>query len=166
MAPKTPWASPHGPTTLKPRPARNCASRLVHATRNRSIVVVTRYTGRASYDIQLPWADGIDGQDKDNHHHGALGTQADIVIFSLVRNNEERNVGAAGTLQDVNVAISRSKEKLIILGNFNTMLNGWSAVPNSSNRLRYGFKSSSRVLARLVVQKYGKVIDAPQTLTR
>jgi hypothetical protein len=88
------------------------------------------------------------------------------VIFSLVRNNEERNVGAAGKLQDVNVAISRSKEKLIILGNFNTMINGWSAVPNSSNRLRYGFKSSSRVLARLVVQKYGKVIDAPQTLTR
>ena len=25
---------------------------------------------------------------------GALGTQADIVIFSLVKNNPERNVGA------------------------------------------------------------------------
>jgi superfamily I DNA and/or RNA helicase len=55
---------------------------------------------------------------------GALGTQADIVIFSLVRNNPERNVGAAGTLQDLNVAISRSKEKLIILGNFDMMING------------------------------------------
>jgi hypothetical protein len=31
---------------------------------------------------------------------GALGTQADIVLFSLTRNNPERNVGAAGTLQD------------------------------------------------------------------
>jgi superfamily I DNA and/or RNA helicase len=35
---------------------------------------------------------------------GALGTQADIVLFSLTRNNPERNVGAAGTLQDLNVA--------------------------------------------------------------
>ncbi|MGA9149461.1 MAG: hypothetical protein WBZ36_02695 [Candidatus Nitrosopolaris sp.] len=39
---------------------------------------------------------------------GALGTQADIVIFSLTRNNPER-VGAAGTLQDINVAISRAR---------------------------------------------------------
>jgi hypothetical protein len=57
---------------------------------------------------------------------GALGTQVDIIMFSLVRNNPERNVGAAGTLQDLNVAISRSKEKLIILGNFDMMLNGWT----------------------------------------
>ena len=63
---------------------------------------------------------------------GALGTQADIVIFSLVRNNPENNVGAAGTLQDVNVAISRSKEKLIILGNFEMMLNGWIYSPTDS----------------------------------
>jgi superfamily I DNA and/or RNA helicase len=34
----------------------------------------------------------------------------------------------AGTLQDLNVAISRSKEKLIILGNFDMMLNGWSVL--------------------------------------
>ena len=31
-------------------------------------------------------------------------------------------MGAAGGLQDLNVAISRSKEKLIILGNFDMML--------------------------------------------
>jgi superfamily I DNA and/or RNA helicase len=46
---------------------------------------------------------------------GALGTQADILIFSLVRNNPEGQVRAAGTLQDLNVVISRSKEKLIIM---------------------------------------------------
>jgi len=68
-------------------------------------------------------------------------------------------------LQDVNVAISRSREKLIILGNFEMMLNGWSALP-SNNGLKYGLKSPSRVLARLVDQKYGKVVDAPLILTR
>jgi superfamily I DNA and/or RNA helicase len=134
--------------------AKACAKlcqQLAYATRNRSIVVVTRYTGQrlliSNYLVQI----GLTDRARVTTTTGALGTQADIVIFSLVRNNEERNVGAAGKLQDVNVAISRSKEKLIILGNFNTMINGWSAVPNSSNRLRYGFKSSSRILARLVI---------------
>jgi superfamily I DNA and/or RNA helicase len=36
-----------------------------------------------------------------------------LSFFSLVRDNRERNVGSAGTLQDLNVAISRSKEILI-----------------------------------------------------
>ena len=45
------------------------------------------------------------------------------------------------------------------------MLNGWSAL-HSNNGLRYGIKSPSRLLARLVAQKYGKVIDAPLVMTR
>jgi hypothetical protein len=93
---------------------------------------------------------------------GALGTQADIVIFSLTRNNPERNVGAAGTLQDLNVAISRSKEKLIILGNFDMMLNGWSGIASSSGR--HYQKSAARKLARLIDMKYGRVVDAPRII--
>jgi superfamily I DNA and/or RNA helicase len=93
---------------------------------------------------------------------GALGTQADIVLFSFTRNNPERNVGAAGTLQDLNVAISRSKEKLIILGNFDMMLNDWSAVSLTNRGHRH--KSAARDLARLVDLKYGKVVDAPKIL--
>jgi AAA domain len=61
---------------------------------------------------------------QSNYYYSALGTQADIVLFSLARNNPESNEGAAGTLQDLNVGISKSKEKLIILGNFDMMLNG------------------------------------------
>jgi superfamily I DNA and/or RNA helicase len=90
---------------------------------------------------------------------GALGTQADIVIVSLVRNNPDRIVGATGNLQDLNVAISRAKEKLIIVGNFDTMLNGWSSL----SRQR-GIKSSARRLAQLIDSRYGKVIDAPKIL--
>ena len=86
---------------------------------------------------------------------GALGTQADIVIYSLVRNNLEGKVGTAGTLQDVNVAISRAKEKLIIIGNFDMMLNGWSILPPQT---RYSFKNPARHLTRLIDSKYGKVI--------
>jgi superfamily I DNA and/or RNA helicase len=40
----------------------------------------------------------------------ALGTQGDIILFSLVRNNKERYLGAAGALQDLNDSISRAKK--------------------------------------------------------
>ena len=134
-------------------------------TKNKSIVVVTRYTGQKTMIGNYLRQIGLSDKIKVTTTTGALGTQADIVIFSLVRHNQEKNVGAAGNLQDVNVAISRSREKLIILGNFDMMLNGWSALP-SENGLRYGIKSPSRLLARLVDQRYGKVIDAPLILTR
>jgi hypothetical protein len=81
-----------------------------------------------------------------------------VPSLSLVRNNPEKIVGAAGTLQDLNVAVSRSKEKLIILGNFDMMLNGWSGYSQYRNYMR---KSNSRALAQLVYSKYGRVIDAP-----
>jgi superfamily I DNA and/or RNA helicase len=90
---------------------------------------------------------------------GALGTQADVVLFSLVRNNPERNVGATGTLQDLNVAISRSKEKLIIIGNFDMMINGWTSMSSSNHR-----KSPARNLARLIDCKYGSIVQAPHIL--
>jgi superfamily I DNA and/or RNA helicase len=72
---------------------------------------------------------------------GALGTQADIVLFSLVRKDPERIVGAARTLQDLNIAISGSKEKLIIFGNFEMMLNGWTTASSESHR-----KNLARIL--------------------
>jgi superfamily I DNA and/or RNA helicase len=47
-------------------------------------------------------------------------------------------------LQDLNVAISRSKEKLIILGNFEMMVNGWSG---HNPYLNYWRKSNSKFLS-------------------
>jgi energy-coupling factor transporter ATP-binding protein EcfA2 len=88
---------------------------------------------------------------------GALGTQADIVIFTIVRNNPERQIGAIGSLQDLNVAISRSKEKLIIVGNFDMMLNAHPRLYNSQN--------FPRKLAQLVDKKYGDVVEAPPILS-
>jgi hypothetical protein len=145
--------------------AKACTKICHHLTRiapRKSIVVVSRFKGQKqfirSYLQRMGHSDI-----KVTTTTGALGTQADIVIFSLTRSNPERNVGAAGTLQDVNVAISRAKEKLIILGNFDMMLNGWTTSPTSS---RYCYKSPARSLARLVDTKYGKVIDAPRILVR
>jgi superfamily I DNA and/or RNA helicase len=121
-------------------------------------VIVTRFTAQKHIIRNLLQRTG-DYNTKVTTTTGALGTQADIVIFSLVRNNPDRNVGAAGTLQDLNVAISRSKEKLIILGNFDMMINGWTSASSLRHR-----KSPARNLAHLVESKYGKIIDAPKIL--
>jgi energy-coupling factor transporter ATP-binding protein EcfA2 len=158
---------PRGPSSwANNMEAKACAkicSHLIQITRrSKSIVVVTRFTAQKQiirrYLQRMGYADI-----KVTTTTGALGTQADIVIFSLTRNNPERIVGAAGTLQDLNVAISRSKEKLIILGNFEMMLNGWSGIASSSGRHYY--KSAARDLARLIDLKYGRVVDAPSTIS-
>jgi hypothetical protein len=144
--------------------AKMCAkicSHLILITRNsKSIAVITRFS--AQKQIIRRYLQRMGHTDiKVTTTTGALGTQADIVLFSFTRNNPEKNVGAVGTLQDLNVSISRSKEKLIIVGNFDMMLNGWSASPMNYRR---GQKSPARNLAQLVDSKYGKVVDAPSIL--
>jgi hypothetical protein len=47
----------------------------------------------------------------------------------------------------------------IILGNFDMMINGWTAASSVSHR-----KSPARNLAHLVESKYGKIIDTPKIL--
>jgi len=154
---------PMGPSSwANDMEAKACAkicSHLISITRGKSIAVITRFSAQKltirTYLQRMGHADI-----KVTTTTGALGTQADIVLFSLVRNNPERNIGAAGTLQDLNVAISRSKEKLIILGNFDMMLNGWAGSASANGRHYY--KSPARNLARLIDSKYGRVVDAPQ----
>jgi superfamily I DNA and/or RNA helicase len=91
---------------------------------SKSISIVTRYTEQRRTITK--YLRNFDVSVRVLTSTGALGTQADVVLFSIVRNNPERIVGAVWSLQDLNVAISRSKEKLIIVGNFEMMLNGYS----------------------------------------
>ena len=156
---------PMGPSSwANDTEAKACAkicNHLIRITRkNKSIAVITRFKAQKVTIIRHLQRMGHTDI-KVTTTTGALGTQADIVLFSLVRNNPERNVGAAGALQDLNVAISRSKEKLIILGNFDMMINGWSGISSSG---RHCYKSPARKLARLIDSKYGKVIGAPRIL--
>ena len=104
--------------------AKACAhlcSEIRRAAPSKSITILTRYAEqRRTISRYLQQLDlGI----RVLTTAGALGTQADVVIFTIVRNNLERHIGAIGSLQDLNVAISRSKEKLIIVGSFDMMLN-------------------------------------------
>jgi superfamily I DNA and/or RNA helicase len=49
-----------------------------------------------------------------------------LYFLSIALNNPERQIGAAGSLQDLNVAISRAKEKLFVAGSFEMMMSRWS----------------------------------------
>ncbi len=52
---------------------------------------------------------------------GFQGQERDIIIVSLVRSNKEGQIGFLGDLRRMNVAITRARMKLIIMGNAETL---------------------------------------------
>lgn len=52
---------------------------------------------------------------------GFQGQERDVILISLVRSNEEGQIGFLRDLRRINVAITRARMKLIILGNDRTM---------------------------------------------
>jgi len=90
----------------------------------------------------------------------ALGLEEDVCIFSLTKNNPERCLGAAGTFQDLNVAISRAKCKLILVGSYEMLADGWRQPPTISTP---GLRGRAWRLARLC-QHYGEVVHCAPAL--
>lgn len=52
---------------------------------------------------------------------GFQGQERDVIIISLVRSNEKGEIGFLGDLRRMNVAITRARMKLIIMGDVKTM---------------------------------------------
>jgi len=143
--------------------ARACV-RICHeikkAAPSKSIMIVTRYAEQRRIVSKYLQELGLGVRVLTTV--GALGTQSDIVIFTIVRNNPERRIGAIGSLQDLNVAISRSKEKLIIVGSFDMMLNAKPRLHNLGVQPKHNFPQK---LAQLVSkEKYGEIVEAPPIL--
>jgi energy-coupling factor transporter ATP-binding protein EcfA2 len=141
--------------------ARICKNlvKLPTVTKNNSIVIITRFTGQVMAIRNLLARMGL----LDNYNikvtttTTALGTQGDIVLFSLVRNNQDKTLGALAELPDLNVSISRAKKKLIIVGSFEMMAEGHGDRRRSKTNYAHN-------LARLVESKYGKLLEVPQIL--
>jgi len=52
---------------------------------------------------------------------GFQGQERDVIVISLVRSNDEGQIGFLRDLRRMNVAITRARMKLIILGDKDTM---------------------------------------------
>ncbi|HRH09882.1 MAG TPA: AAA domain-containing protein [Bacteroidia bacterium] len=52
---------------------------------------------------------------------GFQGEERDVIYISLVRSNENQEIGFLGDLRRINVAITRAKKKLVIIGDSSTI---------------------------------------------
>jgi superfamily I DNA and/or RNA helicase len=67
------------------------------------------YFRRLKRHITVGTVDGFQGQERD------------VIVISLVRDNAEGNIGFLRDLRRMNVAITRARMKLIIVGNAQTL---------------------------------------------
>ena len=60
----------------------------------------------------------------------AQGLEADIIILSCVRNNEQGNMGHATKVERANIALTRAKKQLYIVDHMGTLKrnNTWRVV--------------------------------------
>ena len=60
------------------------------------------------------------------------GLEKDIIIFDLVRTGHDNSLGFLADEHRINVALSRQKRLLIIIGNYNGLLNSKSPKKDQS----------------------------------
>ena len=75
----------------------------------RSLIKKREYFKPFRHLITVNTVDGFQGQERD------------IILISLVRSNDEGQIGFLRDLRRMNVAITRARMKLIILGDTQTM---------------------------------------------
>jgi predicted DNA helicase len=79
------------------------------------IGVITPYKDHEDYlkklipDVEVKTVDGFQGREKE------------VIIISLVRSNPDENIGFLDDLRRLNVALTRAKRKLIIIGDAKTL---------------------------------------------
>ncbi|MDL2246043.1 IGHMBP2 family helicase [Methanobrevibacter sp. OttesenSCG-928-K11] len=82
----------------------------------KGIGIISPYMDQVNYlknkvKVETKTVDGFQGREKE------------IIIISFVRSNEKGNIGFLKDLRRLNVSITRSKRKLIIIGNSDTLKN-------------------------------------------
>lgn len=124
-------------------------------TTSHSIVVLTPYTRQAEVlkrmlssircDIEVSSIDGFQGR------------EADIIVFVTVRCNEHREIGFLKDMRRMNVALTRARSALIVVGNRTTLTEG-TADEEASSMWR-------RMLGKLVEVKLDVPGSKPVTRT-
>ena len=75
----------------------------------RRLLKMQRFYRRLRDQISVHTVDGFQGQERD------------VIVISMVRDNDEGQIGFLGDLRRMNVAITRARMKLIIIGNSRTL---------------------------------------------
>jgi len=87
--------------------------------------IISPYRAQVQYLRQLirkkEWIKPFRTRISVNTVDGFQGQERDIIVISLVRSNEEGQIGFLRDLRRMNVAITRARMKVIILGNRNTL---------------------------------------------
>ena len=83
------------------------------------IAVITPYAAQARLIRRLCEVDGVEVDTVD----GFQGREKDVVIISCVRCNREGAIGFLGDTRRMNVALTRAKRKLIVIGDSATLAN-------------------------------------------
>jgi hypothetical protein len=83
----------------------------------KKIVIITMYKAQLRLLEQMFAEHQHTGKAAVMTVDSAQGSEADIVILSLVRSNAQGNIGHARDRQRINVALSRAKDRLLIVGN-------------------------------------------------
>lgn len=87
--------------------------------------VITPYRAQVSYLRRLlrkaSWARSLRHLITVNTVDGFQGRERDVIILSLVRSNDSHSIGFLRDLRRMNVAITRTRSKLIIVGSVSTL---------------------------------------------
>ena len=97
-----------------------CKYLLLQGYKPSQITVLTGYSGQLSEMKKLmPKAtfEGVRATTVDNFQ----GEENDVILLSLVRSNSSGSIGFLGTDNRVNVALSRAKHGLFVIGNFDLL---------------------------------------------
>ncbi len=90
-----------------------------------SIGVVTPYRRQSEYLNELIDSSQIVAESnfkiKNNTIDGFQGQEQDIIYISLVRSNETQEIGFLSEYRRMNVAMTRARKKLILIGDVNTL---------------------------------------------
>lgn len=88
-----------------------------------NIGVITPYRGQATLlkDLFSEQASLVDSQIQVNTIDGFQGQEKEIIYISLVRSNDSQNIGFLSDIRRMNVALTRAKKKLVVVGDSSTI---------------------------------------------
>ena len=122
----------HGFSTLNHSEARIICNQVVPVlaadpgNAGKTIVIITLYKGQLRLLEQMLAEQGLDKRVAVMTADSAQGSEADVVVVSLVRSNTASKLGHAIDRRRINVAVSRARDRLVVVGDADCFRRGSS----------------------------------------